>query len=109
MHLLEMDTSLRYKDFAQVSGQEIAMATKEWYAIVCTVCYVMQVHFKLSPDVEVLDTRSTRPRRSFFVQEARSQFPVLHFPLESLAHLEQYWYTLHNVCVATPIILGGWS
>ena len=75
--------------------------------ILLTHSLLLQVEcIKLVQSADIVDTRTAKPRRSFFLAEALSMFNVLKCPLHSATDLEHYWYTLHNVCLGTAIILS---
>ena len=65
-----------------------------------------QVYLRLQHEGTILDTSTADPRRSFFMEEARSLFEVLRFSFTSVADLERFWFELQRVCQYTRIILG---
>lgn len=66
----------------------------------------LQISVRLCEHVTILDTSGTQPRRSFFLEEARSLFKTIPFSLSSLAEVERYWYQLQCISLGTPIVLG---
>ena len=60
----------------------------------------------LNKTTSILDTSTAKPRRSFFLEEARPLFETIHHQFCSLADLERYWFQLQSICLQTPIILG---
>ena len=66
----------------------------------------LKVFVQLEETHTILDTTVCVPRRSFFLEEARSLFKSVVCTLSSVGDLEHYWYQLQSVCLRTPIILG---
>ena len=69
-------------------------------------CCTPQVYLRLKHEGTILDTSTADPRRSFFMEEARSLFEVLRFPFTCMADLERFWFKLQRVCQYTRIILS---
>jgi hypothetical protein len=64
-----------------------------------------QVYVHLERSKTILDTTVCVPRRSFFLEEARSLFKPVICTLTSLTACERFWYQLQTICLRTPIIL----
>ncbi len=77
-------------------------------ALVCTLLLLLllQLFAKLATTVTILDTSPCKPRRSFFLNDARSQFQETVLSLSCVADVERYWFDLQLICQQTPIILG---
>lgn len=65
-----------------------------------------QICIYLNRTASILDTSVAKPRRSFFLEEARPLFKTIHHRFSCLADLEKYWFQLQTVCLQTPIIVG---
>ena len=68
--------------------------------------FLLQISVRLCEHATILDTSVARPRRSFFLEEARSRFKTIPYSLSSLAEVERYWYQLQCISLGTPIVLG---
>ena len=65
-----------------------------------------QLYVNLATSTSILDTSTCKPRRSFFLNEAHSEFTETQYTLSCVADVERYWFDMQVVCQQTAIILG---